>query len=233
MGACRPGACLGGHEERNRQRAVRVTALSGRASDIRCSLATQSRVVKLHASACGVVPKPSREQMGKWVWVDPTAPNTDPPKPPVTITVTGPGETTTATATVKVTETVRVTPTPEKTTVTATPSQSPFPSPTPRVITKTVYRTKKPVVQPGPAVTLDSSSTERPMEPWDWASSPSVGVPTASPVQSQPQIVVQIPPTQPVSNDGPGAITWAVLGLVAVVILFLLPALKRKLEGGK
>lgn len=71
------------------------------------------------------------------------------------------------------------------------------------------------------------------MEPWDWASSPSVGVPTASPVQSQPQIVVQIPPTQQVSNEGPGAITWAVLGLVAVVILFLLPALKRKLEGGK
>jgi hypothetical protein len=108
-------------------------------------------------------------------------------------------------------------------TVAATPPTSSAPKKTPSpkdTKPKVIYRTKtaQPSTAPNPipAPTLGADSTVRPLEEWAYGTP----VPTvASPAQSQPGIVINLPSTQPVANDVPGAMTWVLVGLLVVVVL--------------
>jgi hypothetical protein len=150
---------------------------------------------------------------------DPTGiPGTVTPEPPPTVTVSIPG--TPIPVTIRETVTASATPSVTERTVTATPSASaaPVKTPSPKdTKPKVIYRTKtaQPSTAPNPvpAATPGLSSTVRPEGEILF---PSVA---GSPVQSQPGIVIQMPSTQPVANDVPGAMTWVLVGLLVVVVL--------------
>lgn len=173
---------------------------------------------------------PQGNYMGIFAWRDPTVPAPTEP-PPATITV--PGASVVVTTTVKESITVTVSPSQVRTTITATVTPSPSPTPTPRA-TKTVIRTTTPKASPVPppaaiVPTLDSS-LRRPLEEWDYATPPPS---VANPVSSQPQLVIQLPPTQPVASEGPGALVWTITIAAIVLVFAVLGLIIARVKKGK
>jgi cobalamin biosynthesis Mg chelatase CobN len=164
--------------------------------------------------------------MGLTVWAYDPIPSPTEPVPRTTVTVSGPP----VTITVKETERVTFTPSPVKEQVTVKATRTVTAQPSPQA-TRTVTRTKtaKPQVIPGPTVTVGEDSIQVPEE--TGIQLPSTA-PLPSPGSSQPNIVVNVP-MQPVASDSTSPVTYMIIGLLFLVVLVLLPVIRRRIDRSK